>query len=92
VTDPKKQPPETGLHRALDVEIAENLLEVAELRGEMCAAAQAINNKTDRMVAVQEKVERSSQAIARLKTIWSFVAAAIAFLAAVVKDWVFGRK
>ena len=92
MTDPKKQPPENGLRRALDVEIVQNLLEVAELRGEMRASLQAINDKIDRLLALQEKVERNSQAITRLKTIWSFVAAGIALLVTALKDWLFGQK
>ena len=90
--DARKQQPENGLRRALDVEIVQNLLEVAELRGEMRASLQAINDKIDRLLALQEKVERNSQAIARLKTVWSFVAAGIAFVAAALKDWVFGPR
>ena len=92
MTDPKKQPPENGLRRALDVEIVQNLLEVAELRGEMRASLQAINDKIDRLLALQEKVERNSQAITRLKTIWSFVAAGIALAATALRDWLFGQK
>ena len=90
--DAKKQQPENGLRRALDVEIVQNLLEVAELRGEMRASLQAINDKIDRLLAIQEKVERNSQAITRLKTIWSFVAAGIALVVAVLKDWLFGQR
>jgi len=37
MTDTKKQSPENGLRRALDVEIVQNLLEVAELRGDLSA-------------------------------------------------------
>ena len=92
MTDTKKQPPENGLRRALDVEIVQNLLEVAELRGEMRASLQAINGKIDRLLALQEKVERNSQAIARLKTIWPLVAAGIAPVVAALKDWLFGQK
>ena len=92
MTDTKKQPPENGLRRALDVEIVQNLLEVAELRGEMRASLQALNDKIDRLLALQEKVERNSQAITRLKTIWSFVAAGIALVVAVLKDWLFGQR
>jgi hypothetical protein len=92
MTDTNKQTPDNGLRRALDVEIVQNLLEVAELRGEMRASLQGINDKIDRLLALQEKVERNAQAITRLKTIWSFVAAGIAFLAAVLKDWLFGDK
>jgi len=71
MTNTKKQPPDNGLRRALDVEIVQNLLEVAELRCEMRA---------------------SLQAIARLKTIWSLVAAGIALVVAVLKDWLFGQR
>jgi len=68
LADPKKQPPENGLRRALDVQLVENLLDVAE------------------------KFERNSQAIARLKTIWCFVAVGIALVVAALEDWLFGRK
>ena len=46
----------------------------------------------DRLLALQAKVDEHSQAITRLKTIWSLVAAAIAFLAAMLKDCLFGSK
>ena len=90
---PTKTPsPENGLRKALDVELVQNLLQVAELRGEMRASLQAINEKIDRFLALQEKVERNAQAIVRLKTIWSFVVAGIALVAAAMKDWLFGSK
>ena len=46
----------------------------------------------DRLLALQDKVERNSQAIVRLKTIWSFVAAGIALVVAALKDWLFGQR
>ena len=46
----------------------------------------------DRLLAVQEKVERKSQVIARLKTVWSFVTAGIALVVAALKDWLFGQN
>ena len=92
MTDTKKQPPENGLRRALDIEIVQNLLEVAELRGEMRASLQALNGKIDRLLALQEKVERNSQAIARLKSVWSFVAAGIALVVTALRYWLFGQK
>ena len=46
----------------------------------------------DRLLALQEKVERNSQAVTRLKTIRSFVAAGIALVVAALKDWLFGQK
>jgi len=51
-----------------------------------------MNEKIDRLLVLQEKVERNSQAITRLKTIWSFVAAAIALVVAALKDWLFGSR
>ena len=92
MTDTTKPPFENGLRKALDVETVQNLLEVAELRGEMRASLQAINDKIDRLLALQEKVERNAQAIVRLKTVWSFVAAGIALVVAALRDWVFGQK
>ena len=58
----------------------------------MRASLQALNDKIDRLLALQEKVERNAQGITRLKTIWSFVAAGIAFLAGALKDWLFASK
>jgi len=88
----EKKNPENGLRRALDVEIVQNLLEVAELRGEMRSSLQGLNEKIDRLLALQEKVDRNSQAITRLKTIWSFVAAGIALVVAALRDWLFGQR
>jgi len=56
------------------------------------APPQAINNKSDRLLALQDNAERNPQAIARLKTICSLVAAGVAFLAAALKDWLFGGR
>ena len=49
-------------------------------------------DKIDRLLALKEKVERNAQAIARLKTICSFVAVGIALVVAALKDWLFGQK
>jgi len=91
MTEPKNLPPENGLRKALDIEIVQNLLEVAELRGEMRASLQAIHEKIDRLLALQAKVDEHSQAITRLKTIWCVAAAGIAFLAATLRDWLFRK-
>lgn len=88
----QRKPPENGLRKALDVQLVENLMQVAELRGEMRASLRSVNEKLDRLLCLQEKVERNSQAIVRLKTVWCFVAAGIAFLAAALKDWLFGQR
>jgi len=92
MSDPKEPQPQNGLRRALDVQLVENLLDVAELRGELRASLQAIKEKIDRLFVLQEKVEHSSQAITRLKTIWSFVAAGVALVAAALEDWLFGQR
>jgi len=92
MTNPRKPSPENGLRKALDVQLVENLLDVAELRGELRASLQALNEKVDRLLAMQEKVDANAQAIAKLKTVWTFVAAGIAFTVAVLKDWLFGQK
>ena len=44
------------------------------------------------LLTLQEKVERSSQPIARLKTIRSVVYQGIPFLATMRKDWLFGQR
>jgi len=48
--------------------------------------------RIDRLLVLQEKIERNAQAIARLKAIWSFVAAGIAFVAAALRGWLLGRN
>ena len=58
----------------------------------MRASLQAINDKIDRLLALQEKVERNAQAIVRLKTVWSFVGAGIARAVTALRDWLFGQK
>ena len=102
MTDTKKQPPENGLRRALDVEIVQDLLEITELRGDLSAIArrqagmraslQALNDKIDRPLALQAEVDEHSQGITRVKTIWSLVAAGIALVVATLKDWLLGQK
>ena len=63
-----------------------------QAQGAMRASLQAVNDKIDRLLALQEKVDRNSQAIVRLKTVWPFVAARIALVAAARMDWLFTRK
>lgn len=53
---------------------------------------QAINDTSSNLLALQDNVERNPQAIARLKTIFSLVAAGIAFLAATLKNRLFGSR
>ncbi|MBL7222453.1 MAG: hypothetical protein ISS72_01240 [Candidatus Brocadiae bacterium] len=48
--------------------------------------------KIDRLLVLQEKAERNAQAITRLETIWSFVAAGIVLAVATLRDWLFGQK
>ena len=78
--------------QAFGVQLVGKLLDVAELRGEIQASLQATNNKVERLLALQGKVERNSQVIARLKAVSSLVAAGIALLATATKDWLFTRK
>lgn len=61
-------------------------------QAEMRASLHAIHEKIDRLLALQAKVDEHSQAITRLKTIWSLVAAGIAFIVAALKDWLLGQK
>ena len=65
---------------------------VRHAQAQIRASLQAINDKIGRLLVLQEKVERNSQAIARLKTIWPLVAAGIAPVVAALKDWLFGQK
>jgi len=86
------KPNENGLRRTLDVRLVDGLLELSELKGELRASLQAINEKIDRLLVLQDKVERHSVAIGRLKTMTSLLSAGVALVVSVAKDWVLGKK
>ena len=81
-----------GLRRALDERIVESLTDLAELRGEFHSWLRGINEKIDRLLVLQEKVERNSVAIARLKTVAALLAAGVAFVVSCLKSWLFGGR
>ncbi len=80
-----------GLREALDQKLVENLSEVAELKGELRSSLKSLNERIDRLLALEQKVEKNSQEITRLKTIWTLIAGFIAFAASFAKDYFFSR-
>jgi len=78
-----------GLRQALDERLVDGLAELSELKGELRASLQAIHEKVDRLVVLQDKVERNSVAIGRLKTVASLLAAGVALAVSFLKSWLF---
>lgn len=81
-----------GLRLTLNEKLIEALIEVSALRAELRTSLDAMNAKIDRLLALEKQVQEHSQAIVRIKTLWSVLAAGIALAAATLKDWVFGHK
>ena len=52
----------------------------------------AANRPLPRRSCIHPFIHPSALPIARLKTIWSFVAAGIALVVTALKDWLFGQK
>ncbi len=63
-------------------------MELLALRAELRTSLEAVNAKIDRLLVVEKQVQEHSQAIARIKTLWSVLAAGIALAAATLKDWI----
>ena len=80
-----------GLREALDKKLVENLSEVAELRGQLTASLQSLNERIDRLLALEQKVSKNSTEIVRLKTIWTAAVAFIALLFSFAKEVFFTR-
>lgn len=81
-----------GLRRTLNEKLIEALIEVSALRAELRTSLDAMNAKIDRLLVLERQVQEHSQAIVRIKTLWSVLAAGIALTAATLKDWIFGHK
>ncbi len=79
----KKQ---NGLREALNQKLVDNLSEVAELRGQLKASLQSLNERIDRLLALEKKVSKNSVEIVRLKTVWTAAAAFIALLSSFAKQ------
>ena len=80
-----------GLREALDKKLVENLSEVAEMKGELKASIAALNERIDRLLALEQKVSKNSTEITRLKTVWTVAAGFIALLTSFAKQMFFTR-
>jgi len=78
-----------GLKQAVWEKLVENLSDVAELKGELRTSIVALNGKIDRLLALEQKVEKHSISIARIKTVWTLLAGFVAFLASFAKEYFF---
>jgi len=104
VSEKRTEPePNNGLRQAFTQQVLQSLSEVAELKAEVRVgmgaldekldrSLQSVHDKLDRLLILEKKVDEHSTAITRLKTVWSVLAAAIAFGAAFLKDWLFHTK
>ena len=80
-----------GLREALDKKLVDNLSEVAELKGQLRADLQFLNERIDRLLVLEQKVSKNSTEITRLKTVWTAAAAFIALLTSFAKQLFFTR-
>ncbi len=80
-----------GLREALDQKLVDNLSEVAELKGQLKASLQSLNERIDRLLALEQKVSKNSVEIVRIKTIWTVATAFIALLSSFAKELFFTR-
>jgi len=80
-----------GLREALDKKLVDNLSEVAELKGQLQVSLQSLNERIDRLLALEKKVEKTTLDISRLKTIWTLIAGAVAFAASFAREYLFNR-
>ena len=80
-----------GLKNAVWEKLVDNLSEVAELKGQLQVALQSLNERIDRLLVLEKKVEKNTLDINRLKTIWTLIAGAVAFAASFAKDYFFAR-
>jgi hypothetical protein len=80
-----------GLREALDQKLVENLSEVAEMKGELKTSIAALNEKIDRLLVLEDKVEKNSLSITRIKTIWTVIMGIIALATSFLKDFFFQK-
>ena len=80
-----------GLREALDRKLVDNLSEVSELKAELRVSLQSLNERIDRLLALEQKVSKNSTEIVRLKTIWTAAAGFIALLTSFAKQLFFSR-
>jgi hypothetical protein len=78
-----------GLKEALNQKLVENLAEVAELKGELKTSIKSLNERIDRLLALEQRVEKNTLEIGRLKTIWTLIAGFVALLASLAKEYFF---
>jgi len=78
-----------GLKNAVWEKLVENLSDVAELKGELKTSIAALNEKIDRLLALEKKVEEHSVAIGRIKTVWTIIVGFGTFLVSILKEYLF---
>ncbi len=81
-----------GLREALDQKLVENLSEVAQLKGELRISLKSLNERIDRLLALEQRVEKNTIEISRIKTIWTLIAGFIALAASFAKEYFFQSR
>ena len=80
-----------GLREALNQKLVENLSEVAELKGQLRSSLISLNERIDRLLDLEQKVQKNTLEISRLKTIWTLIAALVALGAGFAKEYFFKK-
>jgi hypothetical protein len=88
----EKENPGRSLSELLNARLLDALTGIAELRVELRVSLKAMEEKIDRVLLLEQKVEDQERQITRIKTLWSVLAAGIALAVVTLKDWLFGQK
>ncbi len=80
-----------GLKQAVWEKLVDNLSEVAELKGELKTSLKSLNERIDRLLALEERVGKNTLEITRIKTVWTVVAGFVALLVSFAKQLFFAH-
>ena len=88
----EKENPGRSLPELLNERLLDALTGIAELRVELRVSLKAMEEKIDRVLCLERKVQDQERQITRIKTLWSVLAAGIALAVVTLKDWLFDQK
>ena len=88
----EKENPGRSRSELLNERLLDALTGIAELRVELRVSLKAMEEKIDRVLCLERRVQDQERQITRIKTLWSVLAAGIALAVVTLKDWLFGQK
>ncbi len=64
-------------------------MDVVAIKGKLRLSIASLNEKIDRLLVLEDKVEKNSLSITRIKTVWTVIMGIIALAASFLKDLFF---